>query len=623
MSVVTLGSNLASLKAQRRLSQGTAQLSTSFDRLSSGLRINRASDDAAGLAISESLKASVRVFNQGIRNFNDGISLLNIADSAVESLSNIVIRLKELAEQSANGVYSHTQRAVLDKEAQVLSREYSRIVLSTKFNGVSLLDGSLGSGIRLQGGYGLDGSILSSLGGAIGTGAFGSATSYQVGLSTESVTVGDFNGDGILDLAGADADSSQISVLMGRGDGTFGFRMTFQVGNGTASLQAADVNGDGVLDIVSADRSSNTVSILIGNGNGTFAARTSYQTGINPSSVTTGDFNKDGILDIVTADESADSLSILLGTGLGTFHARTSFAVGAGPISVQTADFNGDGILDLISGDAVIDDTVSILIGNGDGTFKAVVSYVVGNHPTSVKTGDFNGDGIVDVVSANTSEGTLAVLIGNGDGSFNSRLINQSSSPSFVNIGDFNGDGILDLVSSDQSNDALNVHMGNGDGTFQARTSYVTGDFPVEVHIGDFNGDGVLDLVSSDIGNDRLSVLIGQTQDGASPLLPFDLSTLAGARQALPVFDRKIQQIAAQRGQIGGFQSRIQVGLANLQSASENYMAADGRISNVDIAEESSKLVSLNILQRVASSVLSQANLQPQLALRLLQPPNP
>src|SRR5690606_34410844 len=115
---------------------------------------------AAGLAISESLKSDRRVFNQGVRNFNDGVSLLNIADSSIESLSGIVIRLKELAEQSANGTYGAQQRKALDAEAQALSKEYSRIVHSTKFNGVHLLDGSLGGGIRLQGGYGLDGSIF-------------------------------------------------------------------------------------------------------------------------------------------------------------------------------------------------------------------------------------------------------------------------------------------------------------------------------------------------------------------------------------------------------------------------------------------------------------------------------
>ncbi len=100
---ITLGSNIASLQAQRQLFKTEQNLSTVFERLSSGQRINRASDDAAGLAISESLNTDRRVFNQGIRNLNDGLSVLNIADSTVAELSGIVIRIQELAEQAANG----------------------------------------------------------------------------------------------------------------------------------------------------------------------------------------------------------------------------------------------------------------------------------------------------------------------------------------------------------------------------------------------------------------------------------------------------------------------------------------------------------------------------------------
>ena len=102
MSSIRIASNLASLNAQRRLGEASSQLGKVSERLSSGLRINRAADDAAGLAISESLKTDQRVFGQGVRNLNDGISLLSIADSTLETLSNISVRMKELAEQASN-----------------------------------------------------------------------------------------------------------------------------------------------------------------------------------------------------------------------------------------------------------------------------------------------------------------------------------------------------------------------------------------------------------------------------------------------------------------------------------------------------------------------------------------
>ena len=106
---VNLGSNISSLRSQRMLSLSSEKLSSTFERLSSGQRINKASDDAAGLAIADNLRTKSRVFTQGVRNVNDGISLLNIADGAVSQLTNITTRLTELAEQAANGIFGMTQ----------------------------------------------------------------------------------------------------------------------------------------------------------------------------------------------------------------------------------------------------------------------------------------------------------------------------------------------------------------------------------------------------------------------------------------------------------------------------------------------------------------------------------
>ena len=116
MSRISLNSNIASLNAQRGFSDATKQLGQSFTRLSSGLRINRAADDAAGLAIASSLSVDRRIATQGVRNLNDGISLLNIAEGTMSELTNIVTRIQELAEQGANGTLGDAQRNALQKE---------------------------------------------------------------------------------------------------------------------------------------------------------------------------------------------------------------------------------------------------------------------------------------------------------------------------------------------------------------------------------------------------------------------------------------------------------------------------------------------------------------------------
>ncbi len=177
------GKNIASIGAQRRLNQATDDLSSSYERLGSGLRINSASDDAAGLSVSSSLQADSRVYAQGIKNINDGISLLNVAQGALSQLSDIATRQEELAEQAANGVYSLTQRKALDKEANALKDEWNRIVDSTSFNGTKLFDGSLSGGLSIQSGYGTDGGVEFAIGQklsrTVGTGSFSPFSSYS------------------------------------------------------------------------------------------------------------------------------------------------------------------------------------------------------------------------------------------------------------------------------------------------------------------------------------------------------------------------------------------------------------------------------------------------------------
>ena len=148
---ITLGSNIASLQAQRRLGNATGALGTTYERLSSGQRINKASDDAAGLAIADALRASQRVASVAIRNANDGISTINIADSALGEIGSVLTRLAELSEQSANGVFSVVQRSALSNEFTALGSEIERIAITTEFNGVKLLSGN--SAVVLQVGF--------------------------------------------------------------------------------------------------------------------------------------------------------------------------------------------------------------------------------------------------------------------------------------------------------------------------------------------------------------------------------------------------------------------------------------------------------------------------------------
>ena len=186
---ITLGSNIASLQAQRRLSISSAKLGQTFERLSSGQRINRASDDSAGLAIADTLRADQRVATVAIRNANDGISTIAIADSALGEIANVLARLAELSEQSANGVFSTTQRSALSNEFVALSSEIERIAVTTEFNGVKLLSG--GTQLTLQVGFNSGSTSQISFSGVQGTlaalglaGANSSALTFSLNAAT-------------------------------------------------------------------------------------------------------------------------------------------------------------------------------------------------------------------------------------------------------------------------------------------------------------------------------------------------------------------------------------------------------------------------------------------------------
>jgi FG-GAP-like repeat/FG-GAP repeat len=304
-----------------------------------------------------------------------------------------------------------------------------------------------------------DGNFTEPAGGPIPT---GSDPSFAI--------IGDFNSDGKLDLGVTNFNDSTVTIQLGNGDGTFieAADSPVAVGRGPLSLAVGDFNGDGIADLATANTRDDSVTILLGNGDGTFVQASSSPMrvfGSSPASVAAADFNRDGRLDLVVAVVGPNNVSILLGNGDGTFTeaANSPVPVGLTPYSLAVGDFNGDGIPDLVTAnDASVNGnpgSVTILLGAGNGGFtEASGSPIpVGINPLIVAAGDFNGDDKVDLAVTNESDNSVAILLGNGDGTFShapSVHTPAGLSPLSVATADFNGDGAADLAVTET--DSLN-----------------------------------------------------------------------------------------------------------------------------------------------------------------------
>jgi hypothetical protein len=343
---------------------------------------------------------------------------------------------------------------------------------------------------------------------------------FGVGAGPHSVARGDFNGDGIADLATANFDSGNVTVLLGNGSGGFdpASISPSTMGANPIAVAVGDFNGDGNQDLAVANLGGG-VTVLLGNGSGGFTVSTGspFAAGMEPEAVAVGDFNGDGIQDLAIANSGSSNLTVLLGNGSGGFAAATGspFAVGAHADSVAVGDFNGDGIQDLAVANG-LDNSATVLLGNGSGGFATASGspFAAGTYPLSVAVGDFNGDGIQDLAVASQSSGNVTVLLGNGSGGFapapGSPFAVQGN-PGSVAVGDFNGDGIQDLATANQNADTLTVLLGNGSGGFSAipDSPLAAGTLPGAIVVADFNGDGIEDLAVSNYASGNVTVLLG------------------------------------------------------------------------------------------------------------------
>jgi type II secretory pathway component GspD/PulD (secretin) len=383
--------------------------------------------------------------------------------------------------------------------------------------------------------------------------------SYATGQSPVALATGNFfTGDSHLDLAVANQGDSQnsgtVSILRGVGDGTFGAHNDFAVHTAQdtklsvpSDIAVGDFNGDGFLDLAVTDSANNNVAILLGKGDGTFTPPVTFPTGLgttatgNPVALLAADLNGDGVLDLAVVNQgdgvTAGSVSILLGhvvnsRGDGTFAAPTIHSVGVKPTAIASADLNADGLTDLVVTNQN-DNSVSVLLQNSDHTFTAKLdpatgkNPATGNGPAGITVADFNRDGHLDLAVTNQTDNTVSILLGNGasggngDGTFKTHTdFATGAGPKGIVAADFANSGNLDLAVADQPGNKVSVLIGNGDGTFASPVSLTSGSGPVALTTADLTGNGSLDLIDADQNANTVTVTLNtlQSSGSSSPL---------------------------------------------------------------------------------------------------------
>ena len=326
---------------------------------------------------------------------------------------------------------------------------------------------------------------------------------YPTGVFATSLAAGDFNGDGITDVAVVNLSGNTLSILIGRPDGTFAGQVTYPAGSLPRGIATADLDGDGILDLAVTNVGTPAVSILKGlgsggHGNGTFAALTSFGAGSENRGIAIADLNGDLHPDLVIAGRTSVAvlMNVLVSGSWGSFGAAGLYTT-AGSWGVALGDFDGDGVTDIAAGNWT-SPQVSILLGSGGGLFHAGATVFVPGGCADITSGDLNRDGIRDLVAAGSTG--IWVMLGNGTAGHGNGTFSTTTYASFgrqyndVLIGDFNGDGLADVAATDTDGQQLVYLAGDGAGHLGPADFYPAGNGPIGIESFDGNGDSVPDI---------------------------------------------------------------------------------------------------------------------------------
>jgi len=680
---LTVNTNIASLNTQRNLTKSSNALATSMERLSTGSRINSAKDDAAGLQISNRMSNQISGLSVAVRNANDGISMAQTAEGALQQSTNIMQRMRDLALQSANGSNSGQDRQSLQEEFNTLSGELTRIAKTTTFGGKNLLDGSFGN-TAFQIGANSNETISFSLSDMSATSLKGSYSSASVdGAATDlsaKVTGNKFDASS-KDVTGTGTNVASIAAADIPADGALATSTLSIDGNAVTLTGVTDkatlvdaINDATETTGVSAELDSDTGDLIFSSTTSTPFEVSGTLVGADtttPASNTAVAGNAVAIAPTETLSIGGTSITMTGVTDLATLNVAIATAGFTGPTAV-TATQDGDGNLVLSFADTSADIAVSGSLMGGTTTSTAVAAQTTSASATSTYTAgaetSVTGLSAASSISVNGETFSfdqgddLAAVIGkinDGAGAPNSGAGTLATGVTASDV-----QGRLVLTSADGKNIELKdaaagagslARLGLGAGKTEAglasATSITLNGTEIKFNEGD-NLDkivttinnastgvtasknaetGTLELFSEDtftvadgtVGNGLAALgLTEGTNESISQesnLSNINISSAENSQMAVQVLDDALQMVDSVRAELGAVQNRFDNTISNLQNISENVSAARGRIQDTDFAAETANLSKNQILQQAGTAILAQAKQLPQAVLSLLQ----
>jgi flagellin len=675
--------NIAAMNTYRQLNMNTDHTAKSLEKLSSGLRINRAGDDAAGLAISEKMRAQIRGLDQASRNASDSISLIQTAEGALNETQDILQRMRELSVQSANDTNVSIDRTSIQQELTQLTSEINRIGNTTEFNTQALLNGDKLNNYTLT----VTGTAISGL---------ASGVSAVVASGTLSL------------VSGATALAT----------GSYSLQVTKTVDSGTAVLKASGVNNaggtlaaatsdvnylgtkptfSGDINVVATTAASGGLMTAAG-GSGSFAIYNSgglvIVSGTNNSGVSftdtvsadaSGKYNYDdhgvsfditsvsgwasGTADAVKFDKAAGVAIANLGTSqtlwssvsLGTAVTSSTFntAIVGGSIAIASGQTGGitSGTFRVTMADTSTNLSSGTITVSGNGpsgafsdTFTNLVdatNFTYADHGITMTldltklgsggSGTFAFD-VNNEVKASIYQTTYhAALLDNSGNALDSGTIGSSAFDSGASamsgIGMAISSASTVVLASGAKVSYTAAALTVGSGTFSVNTTMASGGadkslkFQIGANANQSMALSINDMRASALGLTSAAGTSGFTSansvtDGRTDNATeaaLDVSTVSGATNAITVINTAINSVSTERAKLGASQNRLEHTINNLGTSSENLTSAESRIRDVDMAKEMMEFTKNNILSQAAQSMLAQANQQPQGVLQLLR----